>query len=224
MTEKLIIFGTADYAQIVYTFLNSASDFEIVAFTTHGELRDRDELFGLPVVDLETISESYPADQHKMYVAVAQSKLNKVRAKVYQEVKDLGYELISYVHPGVQIWPNVSIGDNCFIFDGCTINPFSTIGNDVIIWSGTVIGHHTTVGDHGFLAGHAVVSGHVNIGPYTYVGVNATIRDYINVAEDCMIGANSLIMRSTKPRQVFVADRTRASKQDTYQFMGIEPD
>jgi sugar O-acyltransferase (sialic acid O-acetyltransferase NeuD family) len=221
MGKKIIIFGTDIYAQIVYTFFSEASDYEVIAFTVHRDHRKQDKLFELPVVDFETVAESYPPDTYKMYIAVAQSKLNKVRARIFNHAKDLGYTLVSYVYPGVKIFSNVTIGENCFIFDGCSINPFVEIGDNVIIWQGCVVGHHSKIRDHVFMAGPSAIASNVEVGDYTFIGVNATVREGIQIGEECFIGAGALIMRNTKPRQVFAQERTRPAKQDVYQLFSF---
>ncbi|MBF0176825.1 MAG: acetyltransferase [Magnetococcales bacterium] len=221
MKDKIVLFGTADYAKIAFTYLSEASPYDVVAFTVHAAHRQEETLFGRPVVPFESLTSTHPPDQFKMYVAVGQSKLNKTRAKVYHEAKEKGYTLISYVHPSVQIWSNTTIGDNVFIFDHCTVQPFTRIGNDVILWCGCDIGHNAVIEEHCFVAGQAVVSGFSRVGAYTYLGVNATIRDRIVVGPENMVGAGSLIMRNTKPRQLFAPERTKAEKTDTYQLFGL---
>lgn len=71
------------------------------------------------------------------------------------------------------------MGDNCFVFENQTIQPFVKIGNDVIIWSGNHIGHHSMIGDHCFISSHVVISGNVKIEPYCFLGVNSSIRDVL---------------------------------------------
>ena len=55
-------------------------------------------------------------------------------------------------------------GDNCFILEDNTVQPFVRIGSNVTLWSGNHIGHDSTIGDHCFISSHVVVSGHVDIG------------------------------------------------------------
>ncbi|MBF0625196.1 MAG: acetyltransferase [Magnetococcales bacterium] len=222
MSDQIVLFGAADFAAIAFTYFSEASPYQVAAFTVHREHRQADEFMGRPLVDFETLTATHPPDRYAMYVAVGQSKLNKTRARVYHLAKDAGYRLVSYVHPSVQIWSNTTIGDNVFVFDHCTVQPFSTIGDDAILWCGCDIGHNAVIGKHCFVAGQAVVSGHSSLGDYTYLGVNATVRDRVAVAADNMIGAGALIMRNTKPRQVFAPARSQAEKMDSYRLFGLE--
>ena len=60
---------------------------------------------------------------------------------------------------GDDVWARHEIGENCFIFEDNTIQPFVKIGDDVVLWSGNHIGHHAEIGDHCFISSHVVISG-----------------------------------------------------------------
>ena len=207
--SKIVIFGTGSFAQLVHFYLTHDSNHEVVAFTVHESHLKQKELLGLPVVPFESLEREYPVDSFNMYVAVGYTKLNRVRASIFGDAKRIGYELVSYVSSRCTHWGDTKIGDNCFIFEDNTIQPFVTIGNDVVMWSGNHIGHHSTIGDHSFISSHVVISGHVKVGPYCFLGVNATVRDSISIGEACIIGAGALIMKSTKEREVYRARGTR---------------
>lgn len=208
MSSKVVIFGTGSFAELVHFYLTHDSDHQVVAFTASRNQIGKTEFCGLPVVAFEDVGRMYPPGGYKMYVAVGYRKVNRVRAALYEEAKGKGYELVTYVSSRCTNWAK-SIGDNCFIFEDNTVQPFVTIGNDVVLWSGNHIGHHSTIEDHCYVTSHVVVSGHVRIGPYCFLGVNATLRDSITIAESCVIGAGALIMKSTAPKQVYLGERTK---------------
>lgn len=206
--SKVVVFGTGSFAQVVHFYLTNDSEHEVVAFTVHESKITETELLGLPVVPFESLAENYPPEAFKMYVAVGYKNLNRVRAAVYTEAKSKGYQLVSYISSKCTYWGSPDMGDNCFIFEDNTIQPFVKIGSDVIMWSGNHIGHHATIGDHCFITSHVVISGHVEVGSHCFIGVNATTRDSITIGEACLIGAGALIMKSTKDKEVYIAKRT----------------
>lgn len=207
MSSKVVLFGTGSFAQVVHYLLTHDSEHEVVAFTVNQDhLRER-EVMGLPVVPFETLEKEYPPDAFKMFVAVGYKNLNKARAGICDEARGKGYELITYISSKCTYWGE-AIGDNCFIFEDNTIQPYVRIGNNVVMWSGNHIGHHSVIGDNCFITSHVVISGHVEVGPYNFFGVNATVRDSIQIGESCIIGAGSLIMKSTKDREVYIPKRT----------------
>jgi len=207
--SEVVIFGTGSFAQVVHFYLTTDSKHNIVAFTVNENHLTEREFLGLPVVPFELLEHEFPPDSFKMFVAVGYNKVNRVRAAIYEAARRKRYDLISYISSRCTHWGDTIIGDNSFIFEDNTIQPFVTIGNDVIIWSGNHIGHHSTIGDHCFVSSHVVISGHVKVGPYCFLGVNATIRDSISIGEACVVGAGALIMTSTKEGEVYAARGTR---------------
>ncbi len=201
--EKVIIFGTGSFAEVAYYYLIKDSPYEVVAFSVDRDFATSETKFGLPVVFFEDVEESYPPSKFKMFVAIAYSKVNKIRKEKYNQAKEKGYELISYICSKAIVWDNVEMGDNCFIFEANVIQPYVKIGNDVIVWSGNHIGHHTTIGNHVFIASHAVISGNCKIEPYCFIGVNSTINDGVTVTRECIIGANALIVKDTQKGGVY---------------------
>ncbi len=212
--SKVVIFGTGSFAQLVHFYLTHDSEHEPVAFTIHEQYLTESEFCGLPVVPYERLLETHPPSDFSMYVAVGYKKVNQVRGEIYADARSKGYACVSYVSSKCTNWAN-SIGDNCFIFEDNTLQPFVNIGNDVVLWSGNHIGHHSTIEDHCYITSHVVISGHVRVGAYSFLGVNATLRDSITIGKYCVIGAGALIMRSTKDKEVYIGERTKIASMDS---------
>lgn len=208
MNREVVLFGTGDFARIAHVYLREDSPCDVVAFTVNEEFLDGDEFRGLPLVPFERLEERYPPDRYAMFVAIGFKGLNRARRRVYEQCKERGYELITYVSSRAYQWGEIELGDNVFIFEANVIQPFVRIGNDVIVWSGNHIGHDTTIGDHCFIASHAVISGNVTIGESCFVGVNATFRDAVNVGRDSVIGAGAVVMKDVERGTVLAVRNT----------------
>ena len=202
-SKKIVLFGTGDIGQLAHFYLTNDSPHEVVAFCADSQFVNESQYLGLPLIAFEEVTAKYPPGEFAMFIALSYSKLNEVRASKYQEAKDKGYELISYVSSRSVVWDGTPIGDNCFILENQTIQPFVTIGNNVTLWSGNHIGHHSTIGDHCFIASHVVVSGRVTVEPYCFLGVNSTLRDGITVASRCVIGAGATIVKTTVEEGIY---------------------
>lgn len=213
--KKLIIFGTGDFAQLAHFYFTHDSSYEIVAFAVNQEFIKEKEFLNLPIVPFEEIEKAYPPQEYSMFIALSYNKLNQRRAERYYEAKAKGYELVNYVCSKSVIWDNVEIGDNCFIFENQTIQPFAKIGNNVTLWSGNHIGHHSVIGDHCFITSHVVVSGHVTIEPYSFLGVNCTLKDGITIATKSVIGAGATIVKDTIPGGVYMGKAGELYSKDS---------
>jgi sugar O-acyltransferase (sialic acid O-acetyltransferase NeuD family) len=204
---KIVIFGAGDIAQLAHYYFTHDSEHDVVAFTVDRAYRRDDAFLGLPLLDIEDLSERYPPTDHKMFVALSYAKMNKLRAEKFSKAKELRYEMVSYVSSRCSFLTDSPVGENCFILEDNTIQPFVTIGNNVTLWSGNHIGHHSTIEDHCFITSHVVVSGHVHIHPYCFIGVNATLRNSITIARETLIGAGAVIMKDTVEKGVYLPQR-----------------
>ena len=221
MKKPLIIFGSGDIAQLAYYYFSTDSKYEVVAFTVDAAYLTASEFCGLPVVPFEELAKLCLSDTHEIFVALSYSKLNQVRKEKYLAAKALNYRIASYISSHATVLNDGMIGENCFIFEDNTIQPFVTIGNNVTLWSGNHIGHHSTIHDHCFIASHVVVSGGVEIGESCFVGVNATLRDHIKIGEKCVIGAGTLILADAEPEGVYIGQATERAKVPSTRLRNI---
>lgn len=209
----VVIFGVKDFASLAHFYLRHDSEHRVVAFTVHREFMPAEREFeGLPVVPLEDLAASYPPEQVSAFAPMSHRKMNRLRESVYADLKGRGYRLISYVSSRATNFSAGRIGDNCFILEDNTIQPFATIGDNVVIWSGNHIGHHSVVESHAFITSHVVISGHCRIGAYSFLGVNATLKDQITLGEGTLIGMGANVTKDTEPWSLYKADATKASR------------
>jgi len=221
MKQSLVIFGTGDISQLAHIYFSKDSDYETVAFTVDASHIASETFCGLPVIPFEEVTKNYPPEKNSLFIALSYSKLNELRKKKYLAAKALGYQLASFISSHATVLNEKRIGDNCFIFEDNTIQPFVTIGNNVTLWSGNHIGHHSTIKDHCFIASHVVISGGVEIGEQCFIGVNATLRDHIKVGEKCVIGAGALLLTDAEPKGVYIGAATERSKVPSTRLRNI---
>jgi sugar O-acyltransferase (sialic acid O-acetyltransferase NeuD family) len=213
---KVIIFGASDTAQLAHYYLQNDSEHEVVAFSVDKKYMPSTGRFqGLPVIAFEQIVETYPPSEFHFFAPMTAAEMNRLRAENYQRIKDLGYSLISYVSSKATVLTQ-DIGDNCFILEDNTLQPFTRIENNVVLWSGNHIGHHSIVKSHAFISSHVVVSGHCSIGEYSYLGVNSTLRDGLTLAEGSFIAMSASVTKDTEAWQAYVgAPARRMNKKST---------
>lgn len=201
--SKVVIFGIQDNAELAHFYLEHDSSHDVVAFCVHRAfLPVSREFRGLPVIAFEDVSLLYPPEYYCFFAPLAPSKMNRDRERIYTEIKAKNYRMISYVSTKATTFHN-SIGDNCFILENNTIQPFTIIGNNVMLWSGNHIGHHGVIRDHVTFTSHVVMSGHCDIGSYSFLGVNATLRNGLKVAEGCFIAMASAVINDTEAWAVY---------------------
>ncbi|OUL88680.1 acetyltransferase [Paraburkholderia hospita] len=212
MKKPLIIFGTGDIAQLACYYFNSDSKYEVAAFTVDREYITSPVFCELPVEPFDSLSNVYDIHNYELFIALSYTKINALRKEKYLAAKQMGYKIASYISSQASVLNGGAIGENCFILEDNTVQPFSKIGHNVTLWSGNHIGHHSTIMDHCFISSHVVISGGVEIGEQCFIGVNATLRDHIKIGAKCVIGAGALLLEDAEPEGVYLGGSTERSR------------
>lgn len=221
--KKLVIIGAGEFAEIAYEYFTYDSMYDVAAFAVESAFYDKNELFGKPIIEFEKIQKQYPPGNFYVFVAMYYGKLNRVRTRLYEKCKSMGYRCASYVSSKAFVWHNVQIGENTFIFEDNTIQYHVKIGNNVVLWSGNHIGHRTVIEDNCWLTSHDVVSGFCRIGRNSFIGVNATIGDEVAIGEDSVFGAGAVTVKSLPDiAGVYVGNPVRKLDRSAYQQFNVE--
>jgi sugar O-acyltransferase (sialic acid O-acetyltransferase NeuD family) len=220
-SKKLFIVGDSAFAQVAYECFTHDSDYEVAGFAVESAYVRNKELFGLPIFAFEQIEDYFRPGEVDFFAALVYTQLNRLRTRLYESAKAKGYRAASYISSRAFVWPNVELGEHCFIFEDNTIQPFVRIGNNVVLWSGNHVGHHSVIQDHCFIASHVVISGFCNIGPSTFIGVNATLANNVTLGEDNWIGPSVTIMRDTEPNQLFRTEQPEPAKVSAKRFFKV---
>ena len=141
MNKKLLIFGTGEIGQLAHFYFSNDTKWKVHGFICDDEFFTNDRLLNLPCIKSSELSK-YSTDDYAIHVSLSYKKLNKVRQQKYEFIKNLGYEMPSYISSRATIWSK-DIGKNCLILEDQTIQPNVKIGDNVMLWSGNHIGHGT---------------------------------------------------------------------------------
>ena len=221
MKQPIVVFGAGDIAELADFYFTHDSDFEVAAFTVDGAYRSAERFRDRPLVAFEEVAQNFPPDRFGFFVAVSYAKLNGVRIEKVAAARQKGYRLVSYLSSRATAFPGFQLGENCFILEDNTIQPFARVGANVTLWSGNHIGHHSEIADDVFMASHVVVSGGVRIGRASFVGVNVTIRDHVTIGERCVLGAGALVLEDQPDLSVVAPRGTERAKVPSTRLRGL---
>ena len=220
--KKLIIVGVGETALIAYEYFQYDSDYEVVAFSVNEEYITDKIINNISVIPFESLEKNYSPDDYELYIAISSGKLNRNRTKVFLQAKDKGYHCASYISSRAFVWRDVEIGENCFIFEDNTLQPFVKIADNVTLWSGNHIGHNTIIKSNCFISSHCVISGFCEIGENSFLGVNCTIENNTIIEKDNFIGAGALIQKNTNEKDFYQLKQTELSRINTHRLFKLK--
>ena len=219
MAKRIVIFGIGKIADVIQFFMREDSNMDVCAFTVDSAYLTSTTYNGLPVVPFEELSALYPPDQFSIFVALGYQEMNALREQKMKEAENLGYEIISYIHPASGVPKDLVYGRNCFIMNNVCIHPRVVLGDNVFVWSGAVIGHHSIVGPHTWITSAANISGNVSIGRNCFLAVGCTIGNSISVGDEVFIGACTLVVKSVESGKVIIRESDKPIKLNSKQFL-----
>lgn len=219
--ERVVIVGTGETAAVAFEYFRHDTPHEVVAFSAEAGFATTDSCYGLPLVPLEELANSYPAAGHRVFVAVALVQLNRVRRRLYRAVKAAGFDCVSYVSSHAVVTPDVEIGENSFIQEHAALQYGARVGDNVFVGSGTCLGYQSLVEDDCYVGPHVTVGDFCTVGRACFLGANSCIAGGRLVAEDCIIGAGAVILKDTVTRQVYLGNPARPVGRDSFDTFGV---
>ncbi|MBF0134989.1 MAG: acetyltransferase [Magnetococcus sp. DMHC-1] len=215
--SKVVIFGNGTFASLAWSCLTHDSPWQVAAFTADRDFIKETTHEGLPVVPFDALPTLFPPHDFKISIPLGCVNINGLRLERYLQAKSMGYQFISYVSSRATTWPNVQIGENCFIYDHAILEPFSRVGDNVIIRAAALISHHGVIGSHSMLSGGVVLGGNVHIGERVFVGLGAVVRNGLRLAERSFIGAGAVVIADTEADGVYVGNPARKTARTSMQ-------
>ena len=191
--SDIVLFGAGQIADVARVYIDAHGPDRIVAFTADGSHLAADSFAGRPLVAWEDLERCYPPDQVKLLGPLSFRRLNAFRKERYLEGKARGYGFASFIHPSCHVYTD-RIGENCFILENNTLQPFAEIGDNTMLWSNNHIGHHARIGSHCFLSTHIGVSSNVVIEEECFLAGKASIDYGRRVGARCFLGPSAVVL------------------------------
>lgn len=193
-----MIYGVGKYAEYAQYVFENDSEYTVKAFCMEKEYRNSNSWNGKPLVEFEELQKKFPAKSHSLFIAVGN---NEIRKRNFETARKMGYSLASYISTKASYWENLVCGENVFIDEGTTLQPFVTVKENSILFACN-IGHHTTIGAH-CLISVSTTGGNVQIGDLTSVGMNSVIKQNLILGKKNIIGMGCVIEQDTPQGAVF---------------------
>ena len=160
--EKVVLLGSGGHAKCVLDILEEMDSYEIIGVTTKDEAKK--DFCGYPVLgNNETLQDLYMEGIRHIALGVGGYTDNNQRKALYTKLKQLGFSVVSAIHPSAMISKTVSLGEGNVIFSGVIIIPDAQVGNNVIVASGSNIGHEVIIEDHVLISTGVTLGANIKI-------------------------------------------------------------
>ena len=115
--KKLLIVGDSAFAEIACRYFERENKYQLVGFAVEKDYLKKDQLLGKPIYELEKIEKLFPTNTVTLFFAITYAKLNRLRTRIYKDLKGKGYKFAKYISPFSYVDQDTEIGENVFIFE-----------------------------------------------------------------------------------------------------------
>jgi sugar O-acyltransferase (sialic acid O-acetyltransferase NeuD family) len=124
---------------------------------------------------------------------------NNERRKQIQACRLRGMELVSAIHPSVQILAGAIIAPGVWINAGSLVGYKVEIESGVLINTGVQIDHHNVLKECCQLDPGVVTAGNVTMWECSHVHTAATVINRIEIGEGAIVGAGAVVINNIPP-------------------------
>jgi len=200
---RCVILGCGGHGRVVLDILRQARAYDIAGFVdSNRELIGR-RIDGLPVMgrpdDLAALKQ-----EHGIAGAIIAVGNNGVRRALAQRLDELGFELITAVHPSANIAANAKLGRNVVVAAGALVCAHCQIGDSVILNTGCIVDHESLIGTATHICPGARIAGRVIVETGAFVGIGATVIQCLRVGYEAVVGAGAVVIHDVAPMSTVV--------------------
>jgi sugar O-acyltransferase (sialic acid O-acetyltransferase NeuD family) len=171
---KILLIGGGGHCHSVIDVVEQQGIYEIYGIV------DVLEKVGSRVLDYKVIG--YDDDlidlfQHcpNAVITMGHIKSNTLRVKLFETVKQIGYELPTIISPLAYVSRHAQISPGTVVMHQALVNANAKIGDNCIINTKALIEHDVSIGNHCHIATAAVINGGVVVRDNTFVGSNSVV-------------------------------------------------
>jgi len=194
MKPAIVMVGAGGHAKVCIELLQAMGETVLCCV---GASDSGATCLGVPVLDGDHHLARLRAEGHaRAFVALGS---NRLRARLGQQLRELGFELVNAISPRAIVSPSAILGDGIAIMAGAVINADARIGALAIINTGATVDHDCSISEAVHLAPQCALAGNVSIGAGSFLGVGCKVIPGIEVGEQSTIGAGAVIISGIPP-------------------------
>ena len=184
---RLILIGAGGHARSSIDVIEQQGHFKIAGLVglldqKHSKCLDYEVIWSDE--DLPGIIKNF---QHAL-ITVGQIKTSEHRLRLYNNAKQLGFQLPVIISPTAYVSRYSSLGAGTIVMHGAIVNSGSNIGNNCIINSSALIEHDVIIKDQCHIATGAILNGNVTVGAGSFIGSGCVIKQGLTIGERCVVG------------------------------------
>lgn len=189
MNNHIILIGGGGHAKVCIELLRAMG--ETVAYCV-GAADSGADCLGVPVLaGDEHIARLRALGYRRAFVAIGG---NRLRLRLGDAARALGYELVNAVSPRAVVSPSARLGAGVAVMAGAVLNADALVGDLAIVNTGATIDHDCVLGTAVHIAPQCALAGNVTIGDGAFLGVGCKVIPGVVIGAQAILGAGAVVI------------------------------
>jgi UDP-perosamine 4-acetyltransferase len=211
---EVVGLGAGGHARSVIEIVQLLDQYSIVGLLDADTNKQGKHLLDVQVLgDDSLLPDLYERGVRNAFMALGSTDTGSPRRNVYENLRQVGFQVIGVVHPSAVISKSARLGKGVTVMAGVLINANSQIGNNVIVNTGAIVEHDCIVGDHVHVATGARLAGTVTVGTGSHIGAGAIVLEGRNIGSNSIVGAGAVVVRDVPDDVVVIGVPARIYKR-----------
>ena len=190
MKEKIVLLGGGGHCHSVIDVIEQEDKYQIVGIIDKKELLGTNVLGYKIIANDDNLEEIYKTCKNAI-ITVGQIESNHVRVKLFNKLKEIGFNLPIIISPIAYVSKHSFIDEGTVVMHHAFINANVKIGKNCIINSKALIEHDVIIEDNCHISTASVINGAVLVKANRFFGSNATSKQSVEISG--FIKAGSLV-------------------------------
>jgi len=187
--KSILVIGAGGHGRSIAEAILMSKDSKLVGFVDDS-VPPASLVLGYPVLGTSDDLEICRAYADYGIVAVGN---NGFRCKMTHQLVEIGFSLVSVIHPSAVVSPRAVIGPGSAIMAGAIVGTEAVLGMGVIVNSGAVVDHHCQVADFGHLGVNVSMAGGARVGRGAWVQAGSALGYGVAVADGVVLNPGTAV-------------------------------
>lgn len=195
MSKRVIVIGAGGHGRSVAEAILLLGRDELVGFVDDGA-DVSSKVWTYPVLGRTDSIHRLRGLADAVTVAIGD---NAIRERLHARFDDLGFELLTVIHPAAFVSPTATLGSGCAVMAGGMVGTEAFLGEGVIVNCGATVDHHCRVNAFGHLGVNACMAGGSVLGCRAWMQAGSALGYGVQVEEGVVLAPGEARRACAKP-------------------------
>lgn len=165
----------------------------------------------IPVLRWREVLEQFTKADIEIVIALGEPKY---RERVYNKIKENGYNLKKIVSKSAFVGPNAAIGEGTIVFPNAYVGINASVKDNTVVHFGAKLVEGVSLGKHCFVSLGAFVGSRTVVENTCFIGPNSAVGDNLTVGRGAVIGMGAVVLKPVLENTVNVGVPSKAIKNN----------